>query len=105
MADFVFVHGAWQGAWCWRRILPGIWSAGHRAFAVTLTGTGEGAHQLSRDISLRLHVDDAPAVVEAEELQGAIVVGHSYGGMVITGLADRMPARNPPLVSLCGRGH
>jgi pimeloyl-ACP methyl ester carboxylesterase len=59
-----------------------------------------GAHQLSRDISLRTHVDDAAAVVEAEELQGAIVVGHSYGGMVITGLADRMPERIAHLVYL-----
>lgn len=100
MADFVLVHGAWQGAWCWKRILPGLWSAGHRAFPVTLTGTGERAHQLSPDIKLRTHVDDVAAVVEAEELQSAVVVGHSYGGMVITGVADRMPQRIARLVYL-----
>lgn len=100
MADFVLVHGAWHGAWCWKRILPGIWAAGHRAFAVTLSGTGERAHQLSRDITLRTHVDDVAAVVEAEELQQAILVGHSYGGMVITGVADRLPERIARLVYL-----
>jgi pimeloyl-ACP methyl ester carboxylesterase len=100
MADFVLVHGAWHGAWCWKKILPGLWKAGHRAFPVTLTGTGERAHQLSPGISLKTHIDDVAAVMEAEELQQAIVVGHSYGGMVVTGLADRMPGRIARLVYL-----
>lgn len=100
MTDFVLVHGAWHGAWCWKKILPSLWQAGHRAFAVTLTGTGERAHQLSPDISLQTHIDDVAAVIEAEELQHAIVVGHSYGGIVITGLADRMPDRIARLVYL-----
>jgi pimeloyl-ACP methyl ester carboxylesterase len=100
MADFVLVHGAWHGAWCWKRILPGLWSAGHRAFAVTLTGTGERAHQLSSNVTLRTHADDVAAVVEAEELRDAVVVGHSYAGMVITALADRMPDRIARLVYL-----
>ncbi|MBK4735449.1 alpha/beta fold hydrolase [Noviherbaspirillum pedocola] len=98
MADFVLVHGAWHGAWCWQRILPGLWRAGHRAFAVSLTGTGERAHQLAPDIRLADHIEDAAAVMEAEELQEAIVVGHSYGGLIITGLADRMPQRIARLV-------
>jgi len=100
MADFVLVHGAWHGAWCWKRILPGLWQAGHRAFAVTLTGTGERARQLSPSITLHTHIDDVVAVMEAEELQQAIVVGHSYGGMVITGVADRLPQRIARLVYL-----
>jgi pimeloyl-ACP methyl ester carboxylesterase len=98
MADVVLVHGAWHGAWCWKKILPGLWAAGHRAFAVTLTGTGERAHQLSPAITLRTHVDDAAAVLEMEELERAIVVGHSYGGMVITGVADRQADRIARLV-------
>jgi pimeloyl-ACP methyl ester carboxylesterase len=89
MADFVLVHGAWHGAWCWKRILPGLWAAGHRAFAVSLTGTGERAHHLSPTITLRTHVYDVTAVIEAEELQQAILVGHSYAGMLITAVADR----------------
>jgi len=100
MADFVLVHGAWHGAWCWKKILPALWSAGHRAFPVTLTGTGERAHQLSRDITLRTHADDVAAVIESQELQQAIVVGHSYGGMVITAVADRMQERIAHLVYL-----
>ena len=92
MADFVLVHGAWHGAWCWKRILPGLWAAGHRAFAVTLTGTGERAHQLSPSITLRTHADDVAAVIEAEVLQQAVLVGHSYAGMVITAVADRSRA-------------
>ncbi|HEV8315715.1 MAG TPA: alpha/beta hydrolase family protein [Burkholderiaceae bacterium] len=100
MADFVLVHGAWHGAWCWKRVLPGLWAAGHRAFAVTLTGTGERAHQLSPSITLRTHADDVAAVIEAEELQQAVLVGHSYAGMVITAVADRYPERLARLVYL-----
>ena len=100
MADFVLVHGAWHGAWCWKKILPALWSAGHRVYPVTLSGTGERAHQLSTDITLRTHADDVAAVIEAEELQRAIVVGHSYGGMVITAVADRLPDRIAHLVYL-----
>lgn len=90
MSDFVLVHGAWHGAWCWKRVLPGLWRSGHRAFAVSLTGVGERAHLLSRDIRLQTHIDDVMAVIEAEELQGAVLVGHSYAGMIITGVADRL---------------
>lgn len=90
MTDFVLVHGAWQGAWCWQRVLPGLWRGGHRAFAVTLTGVGERAHQLSPAIRLQTHVNDVAAVIEAEELRECVLVGHSYGGIVITGIADRL---------------
>ncbi len=90
MPDFVLVHGAWHGAWCWRRVLPALWRDGHRAFAVGLTGVGERAHLLSPSITLETHVADVMAVIEAEELQRAVLVGHSYAGMVITGVADRL---------------
>jgi len=93
MADFVLVHGAWHGAWCWRRLLPGLWAAGHRAFAVDLTGLGARRHLYRRDIGLGEHVADVAAVLESEELQQAVLVGHSYGGLVITGVADRCPDR------------
>jgi pimeloyl-ACP methyl ester carboxylesterase len=88
MADFVLVHGAWHGAWCWQRVLPHLWSRGHRAFAVSLSGVGERAHRHTPDIRLRTHVDDVLAVLAAEELRGAVLVGHSYAGLVITGVAD-----------------
>lgn len=90
MSDFVLVHGAWHGAWCWKRVLPALWRSGHRAFAVSLTGVGERAHLLSNEIRLQTHINDVMAVIEAEELQGAVLVGHSYAGMVITGVADQL---------------
>lgn len=100
MSDFVLVHGAWHGAWCWRRILPSLWAAGHRAFAVSLSGVGERAHQLNPAINLATHIADVRAVIEAEELTQAILVGHSYAGMVITGVADQVPERLSALVYL-----
>lgn len=100
MSDFVLVHGAWHGAWCWKRVVQPLWAAGHRAFAVTLTGSGERAHLLAPTISLQTHVTDVASVIEAEELHDAILVGHSYAGMVITGVADRLAERLKHLVYL-----
>lgn len=100
MSDFVLVHGAWHGAWCWQRIVTPLWAVGHRAFAVTLTGSGERAHLLAPAVSLQTHITDVANVIEAEELHDAILVGHSYGGMVITGVADRLAARLKHLVYL-----
>jgi pimeloyl-ACP methyl ester carboxylesterase len=90
MADFILVQGAWLGAWCWQRVLPGLWNAGHRAWAVPLSGVGERAHQFDRSIRLATHVQDVCEWIEAGELQRVVLVGHSYGGMVITGVADRL---------------
>lgn len=100
MGDFVLVHGAWQGAWCWRKVMPSLWRTGHRAFAVSLTGVGERAHHLSPSIRLETHVNDVQAVVECEELERAILVGHSYGGLLITAVAERVPERVAHLVYL-----
>lgn len=86
----VLVHGAWGGAWIWRRVLPLLRAAGHEVHAVTLTGVGERAHLLSPSIGIRTHVDDVTGLVEAEELQDLVLVGHSYGGIVVTGAADRL---------------
>jgi len=90
MAAFVLVHGAWHGAWCWSRMLPPLRAAGHVTHAVTLTGVGERAHLLSRDITLETHVRDVVNLVTCEELDDVVLVGHSYGGLVITGAADRL---------------
>jgi pimeloyl-ACP methyl ester carboxylesterase len=98
MADFVLVAGAWQGAWCWKKVLPALWQGGHRAFPVTLSGVGERAHLPPAAITLKTHIDDVAAVVEAEELTHAVLVGHSYAGMVITGVADRLTERVARLV-------
>jgi pimeloyl-ACP methyl ester carboxylesterase len=93
MSQFVLVHGAWAGGWCWRRVSALLDSAGHEAHAVTLTGVGERAHLLSPSISLRTHIDDVLGLIAAEELDDIVLVGHSYGGMVITGVADALLRR------------
>jgi pimeloyl-ACP methyl ester carboxylesterase len=87
---FVLVHGAWHGAWCWRRVLPPLRAAGVEAHAVTLTGVGERAHLLAPTVDLHTHIQDVIGLIEAEELQRVVLVGHSYAGMVITGVADRL---------------
>lgn len=100
MTDFVLVHGAWHGAWCWRNILPALWAKGHRAFAVTLTGVGEREHLMSSSIRLATHIDDVVSVIETEELARFVLVGHSYGGLLITAVADRYAERITGLVYL-----
>ena len=88
MMQFVLVHGAWHGAWCWKRVTPLLRDAGHDVHAVTLTGVGERAHLLSAQIRLHTHVSDVLGVIRDEELDRVVLVGHSYGGVVVTGVAD-----------------
>lgn len=98
MSQFVLVPGAWHGAWCWHRVLPLLRAAGHDAYAVTLTGVGDRAHLLSAAIRLRTHIQDVLSVIVCEELDKVILVGHSYAGMVITGVADTLMQRQPSLI-------
>lgn len=98
MANFVLVHGAWHGAWCWRRVTDRLTQQGHRVNAVTLTGVGERAHLLTADIHLDTHIQDVMSVIETEELDQVVLVLHSYAGMVGTGVADRMTERLHHLV-------
>jgi pimeloyl-ACP methyl ester carboxylesterase len=100
MTDFVLVHGAWHGAWCWRKILPSLGAKGHRAFAVTLTGVGEREHLMSSSVRLATHIDDVVSVIETEELARVVLVGHSYAGLLITAVADRCAERIVRLVYL-----
>jgi pimeloyl-ACP methyl ester carboxylesterase len=100
MANFVLVHGAWHGGWCYRDAAAALRAAGHRVFTPTHTGVGARAHQSSPNITLDTHVRDVCGVIEAEELDDVILCGHSYGGMVITGVADRLPGRITSLVYL-----
>ncbi|MBU6266904.1 MAG: alpha/beta fold hydrolase [Sphingomonadales bacterium] len=93
MMDFVLVHGGGHGGWCWARLAPLLEAAGHRVWAPTLTGLAERAGELSADTGLDTHIDDVVRVIEGEDLRGVVLVGHSYGGMVVTGVADRVPDR------------
>jgi len=98
LPPIVLVHGAWGGAWVWRRVLAPLRAAGHEVHAVTLTGDGERAHLRHPGITLQTHVADVVGLVRAEELQGAVLVGHSYGGMVVTGAADQLLAERADAV-------
>jgi pimeloyl-ACP methyl ester carboxylesterase len=97
---FVLVHGAWHGGWCWKKLTPLLRAAGHSVYAPTLTGCGERAHLLSRDVGLDTHIADINAVIEYEDLQRVVLVGHSYGGMVIAGVADTSAGRIDRLIFL-----
>ncbi len=100
MATYVLVHGAWHGGWCWKKLTPLLRSAGHEVFTPTLTGLGERAHLAGPEINLSIHVLDVLGVLEYEDLRSVVLVGHSYGGMVITGVADRAMERLSHLVYL-----
>lgn len=98
MTDIVLVHGAWHGGWCWRDVVPHLTRAGHRVHAVTLTGVGERAHLMTPAITLETHITDVINAIEAEEMQNIVLAVHSYGGMIGTAIADRLPGRLRHLV-------
>ena len=100
MATYVLVHGGGHGGWCYQRVARLVRSAGHEVYTPTMTGLGERAHLLRKDIDLAMHIQDIAAVLEFEDLRDVILVGHSYGGMVITGAADRVVDRVGRLVYL-----
>jgi len=102
MATYVLVHGGWDGAWAWTPVARELRTAGHEAFTPTLTGSGERAHLASPEIDLETHVLDVVNVLRYENLQDVILVGSSGGGMVITGVAERVPERIGHLVYLDG---
>ncbi len=100
MGTYVLVHGAWHGGWCWKKVAPLLESAGHRVATPTLTGLGERADLLSRDVGLATHIADVSGLIEDDRLSEVVLVGHSYAGMVITGVADRVRYRIRRLVYL-----
>ncbi|HWE79408.1 MAG TPA: alpha/beta hydrolase [Pseudolabrys sp.] len=100
MATFVLVHGAWSGGWCYGKVAALLRARGHRVFTPTLTGQGERTHLLSAGVNLTTHINDVAGVFDYEGIEDAVLAGHSYGGMVVTGVADRIPARVAALVYL-----
>ncbi|WP_422345731.1 alpha/beta fold hydrolase [Parasphingorhabdus sp.] len=97
---FLLVHGAWHGGWCWRDVRAQLEAQGHRVFTPTLTGLAERAHLLSADIGLDTHITDITSLIDYYDLTDIVLVGHSYGGMVITGVADAMKDRISNIVYL-----
>jgi len=100
MSMFVLVHPAWFGGWCWKKVLPGLRSAGHTVYTPTLTGLGERAHLAGPHVSLSTHIDDIVAVLLTEDLCEVTLVGNSSAGTVITGVADRVPERVQRIIYL-----
>ncbi|RZS86658.1 alpha/beta fold hydrolase [Pigmentiphaga kullae] len=91
--DFVLVHGAGHGGWAWSRVRDILTAAGHRVFTPTLTGLGDRCHLLSKEVVLDTHIMDVANLFEWEDISDAILVGHSYGGWVISGAAERVESR------------
>jgi len=100
MATFVLVHGSWAGSVVWRELAPRLRRAGHDVYAPTLTGIGARKHLLSREIDLNTHIQDVIGVIEDADLSDIVLVGNSYGGMVTSGVVDRVPEKVASLVYL-----
>ena len=100
MTDDGMVHGTWHGSWCWKRVRQRLTAEGYQVFTPTLTGLGERGHLLSRDVSLDTHIADVVNLLLWEDLRDIVLVGHSYGGIVVRPVADPWPDRVRSLVSL-----
>jgi pimeloyl-ACP methyl ester carboxylesterase len=93
MASIVLAHGAWSAAWAWKKMRPLLSAAGHEFFSPTYTGLGHRAHLARPEIDLSTHIEDVVSALEFEDLEDVVLLGHSYGGMVATGVVDRAPHR------------
>ncbi|HKZ94227.1 MAG TPA: alpha/beta hydrolase [Candidatus Bathyarchaeia archaeon] len=98
MTTFVLVHGSFHGGWCWRFVAPMLRNLGHDVHTPTLTGIGAKSHLLHCGVDLNTHIEDVANLLFCEDLSRVTLVGHSYAGMVITGVAARMPERIAKLI-------
>jgi pimeloyl-ACP methyl ester carboxylesterase len=97
---FVLVHGAWHGGWCWRRVADRLEAKGHKVFTPTLTGLADRSHLLRAGIDVSTHATDVINLMKWERLSGVVLCGHSYGGMVISGVAEQMADKIGSIVFL-----
>ena len=100
MTTYVLVGGAWLGGWCWQPVAHRLRDNGHDVYPATLTGLGERVHLASAEVDLETHITDVVNLIEYEGLRDVVLLGHSYGGLVVTGAADRIPERISQLVYL-----
>jgi pimeloyl-ACP methyl ester carboxylesterase len=98
MTTFVLIPGAWIGGWAWQRVARDLRGHGHDVYPLSLTGLGERAHLASPQVDLDTHISDVVNLIEFEDLHDVMLVGHSYAGVVVTGVADRVPERIGQLV-------
>ena len=99
-ATFVLVHGAWHGGWCYARVAKLLRANGHHVYTPTLTGLGERSHLTQQTITLTTHVTDIVNLLTFENVRDVVLLGHSYGGMVISGVVEAVPERIAALVYL-----
>ncbi len=97
-ATFVLVPGAWHGAWCWRRVADRLTARGHKVYAMTLTGLADRSHLASDSVGMKTHIDDVVNLVKWEGLKDIVLVGHSYGGLVVTGAAEEIAPQTASIV-------
>ena len=100
MAIFVLVHGGYAGSWIWREVRKGLWQAGHEVYTPSLTGMGERVHLANPDIDLSVHIQDVVNEITFSDLKEVILVGYSYAGMVVSGVAEKIPERIAQMVYL-----
>jgi pimeloyl-ACP methyl ester carboxylesterase len=100
MVTYVLVGGGWLGGWCWQGVARLLREKGHDAYPTTLTGLGDRVHLASPQVDLETHITDVVNLIEFEDLHDIVLLGHSYAGIVVTGAADRVPARISQLVYL-----
>jgi pimeloyl-ACP methyl ester carboxylesterase len=98
LANIVLAHGAWSSAWAWKKVRPLMAQAGHAFFTPTYTGLGERAHLADPSNDLETHIADVLGVIKYEDLRDVMLIGHSYGGMVASGVADRARDRVARLI-------
>lgn len=95
---YVLVHGAWHGGWCWKKVKAILEDKGQSVFTPTLTGLGERSHLLTPQVGLSTHIEDIVSMLEYEDLYNVVLIGHSYAGMVISGVAEKVANRLSHLV-------
>ncbi|MDH3327118.1 MAG: alpha/beta fold hydrolase [Gammaproteobacteria bacterium] len=98
--NYILVHGAWHGGWCWERVRVELEATGNKVYTPTLTGLGEQAHLLSKEVGLETHVGDILDLIESENLNDVILVGHSYAGIIVTLLTERVPKKLARIIYL-----
>lgn len=97
---YVLIHGAFFGGWCWNDVAAGLRAIGHAVYTPTLTGLGERSHLMAARPTLETFIQDVAQVLRFQDLENVILVGHSFGGSIVSALADRMPQTLRHLVYL-----